>query len=95
MPARSAATRHGWRSAAISAGGNLSAIVCQQLRPDEPRPAGQLLIYPWLDATLSLPSAVAMPDAYILPRPFLEWYTDLYLPDRSWPATRALAALGR
>ncbi|MFO1038062.1 MAG: alpha/beta hydrolase [Geminicoccaceae bacterium] len=64
-----------------SAGGNLSAIVCQQLATDEPRPTAQLLIYPWLDATLSLPSAVAMPEAYILPRPYLEWFKDHYLPD--------------
>lgn len=39
-----------------SAGGNLSAVVCQATREDAVRPAFQLLIYPRLDATHDFPS---------------------------------------
>ena len=49
-----------------SAGGNLTAVVCQALRKDERRPAFQLLVYPGTDMTRSLPSHQMFKDSFFL-----------------------------
>jgi acetyl esterase len=58
------------RSAVLgeSAGGNLAAVVAQQLRHDELQPVAQVLMYPGTDATLSSPSIERLRDAPALNR---------------------------
>lgn len=65
-----------------SAGGNLSAVVCQQnAASGAPVPAYQVLIYPGCDASEDSASMAGMPDAYILPRERMDWYINTYLGD--------------
>lgn len=63
-----------------SAGGNLSAIVCQVVRDEcGPPIAHQALLYPATDATLSQPSIVEHADAPILTRPRIDAFLEHYL----------------
>jgi len=63
-----------------SAGGNLSAIVCQVVRDEGGPPiAHQALLYPATDATLSQPSIVEHADAPILTRPKIDAFLEHYL----------------
>ncbi|HEY5178761.1 MAG TPA: alpha/beta hydrolase [Dermatophilaceae bacterium] len=63
-----------------SAGGNLSAIVCQVVRDEGGPPiAHQALLYPATDATLSQPSIVEHADARILTRPKIDAFLAHYL----------------
>jgi acetyl esterase len=60
-----------------SAGGNLSAVVSQQA--SELRPNFQVLIYPALDFAYATASHLGMPDAHIIPKDRIDWYTAQYL----------------
>lgn len=63
-----------------SAGGNLTAVVCQAMVAEGgPLPALQLLIYPGLDMRGQTASQRNMPDAFILPREQMDWFRNQYL----------------
>lgn len=65
-----------------SAGGNLAAVVCQQLRDEgHPMPAFQLLVYPATDLTRSAESHATFSDGYFLTRPMMDWFLANYLTD--------------
>ena len=69
-----------------SAGGNLAAGVCLDLRDaGEAVPAFQLLIYPSTDQRAVAPSHTSNGQGYLLTRETVDYYRDNYLPD---PATR-------
>ncbi len=59
-----------------SAGGNLAAIVTQELRG---RLAFQLLVYPATDASMSTPSCTENGEGYLLTRASMEWFYGHYL----------------
>jgi acetyl esterase len=79
-----------------SAGGNLAAVVSQQLAlAGEPVPACQVLIYPAVDFALDTPSHGDLADGHIIPRDRVEWYAAQYLPpgaDRLDPRASPLRA---
>ena len=63
-----------------SAGGNLSAVVCQVVRDQGgPTIAHQALIYPATDATMSQPSVIENADAPILSRAMMDAFLAHYL----------------
>ncbi len=63
-----------------SAGGNLAAAVTLRARAAHgPRIAFQLLIYPAVDATMSLPSNVSNGSGYFLEKASMEWFYGHYL----------------
>lgn len=63
-----------------SAGGNLSAVVCQQAAGlGLPMPAFQALIYPGTDMSFDTPSHQDLADGVIIPRDRIEWYLAQYL----------------
>lgn len=65
-----------------SAGGNLAAVVCQQLlQHGEPAPAAQLLLYPGLDFRMTTQSMSDFAEGYILERANVEWFRQLYFGD--------------
>jgi acetyl esterase len=64
-----------------SAGGNLSAVVARRTRGDARRPALQVLLYPALDGTFSLPSHQSLAEGYFLTGPMCEWYYAHYAGD--------------
>jgi acetyl esterase len=67
-----------------SAGGNLAAVVCQQLRDrGGPALAGQLLIYPATDVSGDYPSRVENAEGYFLDLATMAWFINHYAPDRS------------
>jgi acetyl esterase len=66
-----------------SAGGNLAAVVAQDLRGDPAAPAFQLLIYPGLDMTRKRPSRLRFGEGFVLTEENMTWYEDQYVPDRS------------
>ncbi|HET6699033.1 MAG TPA: alpha/beta hydrolase [Nocardioidaceae bacterium] len=61
-----------------SAGGNLAAVVAQQLRSVGPPIAGQLLVYPATDATGDYPSVRENGSGYFLERPLMRWFMRQY-----------------
>lgn len=61
-----------------SAGGNLSAVVSRHTRADAVRPALQVLIYPSVDATRSLPSQADLSQGYYLDDALINWFIDRY-----------------
>ncbi len=65
-----------------SAGGNLAAVVTQQLR-DTGGPAlcAQLLIYPGTDITGDYPSRTENAEGYFLDLPTMGWFLESYAPD--------------
>jgi acetyl esterase len=65
-----------------SAGGNLAAVACQQLRDSGPPIRFQLLVYPVTDARLSSPSIDENAEGYFLTREVMLWFRDHYLGDR-------------
>jgi acetyl esterase len=74
-----------------SAGGNLAATAALLARDvGYPRLAAQLLVYPMLDPTMSLPSIVDNGEGYLLDAPTLAWFWRHYLGDP--PARTVLAA---
>jgi acetyl esterase len=64
-----------------SAGGNLAAVVTQQLRGEEPGIAAQLLIYPVTDLVSERPSHRENGRGYFLTIDEMEWFHANYLPD--------------
>jgi acetyl esterase len=77
-----------------SAGGNLAAVVAQQLRDGGPPIAFQLLVYPVCDAKLVLPSIDENAEGYFLEKATMEWFRGHYLGDgdRDDPRISPLAA---
>jgi len=71
-----------------SAGGNLAAVVSQLTRDGGPRPAFQMLFFPWLDMTAKRRSYQLFSDGFFLTEAQMNWYTNHYAPtadDRSDP----------
>ena len=67
-----------------SAGGNLSAVISQQLRDArEPMPIAQLLLYPAVDRRPEqhYPSLELFADGFFLTRAAIEWFHALYSAD--------------
>jgi acetyl esterase len=64
-----------------SAGGNFAALVCIALRGDPVVPAFQLLIYPVIDLTRSMPSHRYFREGVMLPEKTILWFRERYLPD--------------
>lgn len=62
-----------------SSGGCLAAVTAQQLRGGTDAPLFQLLFYPTLDAHFSAASHETFADGFMLTRPRMEAYRDLYL----------------
>ena len=77
-----------------SAGGNLAAVVAQQLRDGGPAIAFQLLVYPVTDAHLASPSVDENAEGYFLEKETMEWFRGHYLGDgdRDDPRISPLAA---
>lgn len=62
-----------------SAGGNLAAVVAQQLRDSGgPQLAGQLLVYPAVDVTGEYPSRTENAEGYFLDVPTMAWFINHY-----------------
>ncbi len=61
-----------------SAGGNLAAVVAQQLHADGTPLVGQLLIYPAVDAGGEYPSRVQNARGYMLEQPSMDWFYGHY-----------------
>ncbi len=66
-----------------SAGGNLTAAACLQLRTHTVQPAFQLLIYPATIMWQDTPSYHANGQGYMLTKDSIAYYTDNYLRDRN------------
>ncbi len=78
-----------------SAGGYLSAVICQAAKKaGKPQPTLQLLIYPCTDWTSEGGTMVTMADAYPLTRDMMEWFAGHYLNNESektdWRVSPAL-----
>jgi acetyl esterase len=61
-----------------SAGGNLAAVVAQQLTRDGTPLAGQLLIYPAVDARGGYPSRTENATGYLLEQDSIDWFLGHY-----------------
>jgi acetyl esterase len=61
-----------------SAGGNLAAVVAQQLTADGTPVAAQFLIYPAVDAAGEYPSRVENAKGYFLEQPTMDWFYGHY-----------------
>jgi acetyl esterase len=61
-----------------SAGGNLAAVVCQELRDSGPAIRFQLLVYPVTDARMGHPSYVENAEGYFLTQEAMAWFVDHY-----------------
>lgn len=80
-----------------SAGGNLAAVVAQQLGADS-RLVGQVLVYPCADPTLASASAAEFTEGPFLARRDMEWFYDQYLPphvDRTDPRVDLVTGFDR
>ncbi|ROZ98072.1 alpha/beta hydrolase [Gordonia sp. OPL2] len=64
-----------------SAGGNLSAVVAQQVRGDEVTPCLQMLIYPVTDVTTKRDSRREFAEGLYLTDAHMDWFVDHYVPD--------------
>lgn len=67
-----------------SAGGNLAAVVSQQV----PGIAAQLLLYPAVDVAGEYPSREENGEGYFLDLPTMEWFIGNYAPDRDYDDPR-------
>ena len=76
-----------------SAGGGLTAALCQRL-PEEERPHLQILCYPGTDLSKAWPSYIDWADGYFLTRALMRWFLDHYCPKerRSEPQASPLLA---
>ncbi|HTR82945.1 MAG TPA: alpha/beta hydrolase [Reyranella sp.] len=64
-----------------SAGGNLSAVICQTCKQaGDAMPAFQLLIYPATDMSRETASRHAFAEGYFLSKPLMQWFWKAYLP---------------
>lgn len=78
-----------------SAGGNLAAVVAQQVRDDAITPCLQMLIYPVVDVTTKRASRREFAEGLYLTDEHMDWFTDHYVPDatqRSDPRVSPLLA---
>lgn len=78
-----------------SAGGNLAAVVSQLTRDGGPRPAFQMLFFPWLDMTAKRRSYQLFSDGFFLTEAQMDWYTNHYVPaaeDRTDPRASPILA---
>ncbi|MFM0395779.1 alpha/beta hydrolase [Paraburkholderia phytofirmans] len=78
-----------------SAGGNLAAVVAQQLRDCGVNIAHQLLLYPVVDCATEHPSYESMGTGYFLSADQMRWFKDQYFDngaDRANPLASPLAA---
>jgi acetyl esterase len=78
-----------------SAGGNLAAMVAQQLRHGAVNVAHQLLFYPVVDCATEHPSYESMGDGYLLTANMMRWFKEQYFApgaDRADPLASPLAA---
>jgi acetyl esterase len=79
-----------------SAGGNLAAVVAQLAKPEGPKIAFQLLIYPVTQlGGPDMPSMRENAKGYFLERESMQWFTRMYCPDaaqRSDPRLSPLVA---
>ena len=78
-----------------SAGANLAAVVCQQARDaGGPAIAGQLLLTPVTDGTMTTASYQENAEGYVLTAPLMQWFFDYYADpaDRSNPKLAPLRA---
>lgn len=69
-----------------SAGGNLAAVACQQLRGSGIALRHQLLLYPWLDCTDAATGSASYRECatgYFLSAAELDWYRAQYLANRA------------
>ncbi|AZG47352.1 Carboxylesterase NlhH [Gordonia insulae] len=64
-----------------SAGGNLAAVVAQQVRGDDVTPCLQMLIYPVTDASTKRPSRLEFATGLYLTDEHMDWFLDNYVPD--------------
>jgi acetyl esterase len=62
-----------------SAGGNIAAVVAQELRKDAVGPMFQLLVYPATDMTRSLPSHRLFGEGYLLTQRSMDFYLGNYV----------------
>nr|WP_256734929.1 alpha/beta hydrolase [Variovorax sp. dw_954] len=78
-----------------SAGANVAAVTCQQVR-DHGGPAisGQLLLTPVTDCDMGTPSYVENAEGYVLTAPLMKWFWDHYADpaDRTHPKASPLRA---
>ncbi len=79
-----------------SAGGNLAAVLCQDLRTsDEVRPAFQLLFFPVTDLSTKRRSYQLFADGFFLTEKQMDWYRDHYLGDHPATDPRVSPLLGQ
>nr|WP_237421910.1 alpha/beta hydrolase [Gordonia sp. SID5947] len=64
-----------------SAGGNLAAVVAQQVRDDDVTPCLQMLIYPVTDASTKRASRREFATRLYLTDAHMDWFLDHYVPD--------------
>ena len=63
-----------------SAGGNITAVLCQKARDEKgPKISKQLLIYPAVDLSQTYPSAITFAEAPILSRKDMDWFAAQYV----------------
>ena len=75
-------------------GGNLAAVVCQDLqRAGEPQPLLQLLIYPGADVTCESASVTTYADAFPLSKAVMDWSMGHYIGPGDNPADPRLSPL--
>ena len=78
-----------------SAGGNVAAVACQQIRESGgPEICGQLLLTPVTDCDMTRPSYKENADGYVLTAPLMKWFLDHYVDadDRRNPKVSPLRA---
>ena len=78
-----------------SAGSNVAAVTCQQLRDSGgPAIAGQLLLTPVTDCDMSTGSYQENAEGYVLTAPLMQWFWDYYADqaDRAHPKASPLRA---
>ncbi|MBT2263436.1 alpha/beta hydrolase [Rhodococcus erythropolis] len=66
-----------------SAGGNLCAVLANEVAGEEVRPFLQVLMYPVVDAVGEYSSRTEFAHSAALSAKQIDWLTDLYLPDRN------------
>jgi acetyl esterase len=78
-----------------SAGGNLAAVVAQQVNADPVRPCFQLLFYPTVDMTSSFASIRTLGEGFFLENASIQWCKQHYLGGRDDRDPRASPLYGR
>ena len=77
-----------------SAGGNLSAVVCQLIKErGGPKLALQLLLYPATETDVETPSRLSLAEGYLLEKKSIEWFMKQYIALGTDPIDPRLAPL--